>query len=291
MITLDEIKRYDKLFRYDGIDLPRRPMAAGLRWLEENNTGIFDFARFSELVNRTTKLYQSLYPNRDFNEHGLFHGGVAFRGEVYKATVHVAFGSNLKINPADSIKVSKSELKLIADEYPEDFWEGLYSVGDLWDFAYGADDLRGKNQAADESWQQARSQLAATFRTLDANHDLDSAIQSICMTAELAMKGVLFSNGYSKSQVRKLAHNLGGLAIEVNNCTTSQNPGRLEMVVNQFPPYVQSRYKPSGLTKDELLKLAMQSQFVAGECLRRVSDRDMSTQMEADVRNPPRRVV
>ena len=289
MITLEDIKRYDKIFRQEGLELPSRPMAAGLRWLKESNISFFDFPGLDNLMDRALKLYQNLYPNRNFNEYGLFHGGVAFRGEVYKATVDVAYG-NCAVQPLKSIDISDDELDLIFREYPTDFWEGYYSVGDLWDFAYGVDDLRGRVQNTDDSWLQARSQLAATYRTLDANTDLESAIQSICMTAELSMKGVLYTQKMSKTKVRKLSHDLSSLASEVNNCTTSSNPGRLEMVANQFPPYVKSRYKPSGLNKDELLKLAMQSQFVAGECLRRVSDRDMAFQMENDTSIPPRKL-
>lgn len=291
MITLNDIKRYDETFRSEGVDLPSRPMGAGFKWLEENKIEFFDFPELDALMEKALELFQTLYPGRDFNEYGIFHGGVSFRGEVYKASVKVVYGMSVQIEPLKSIEISEAELQMIEREFPEDFWEGFYSVADLWDFAYGIDDLRNQNQDADDSWQQARSQLASTYRTLDASHDLDSAIQSICMTAELSLKGVLYLKGVSKKKIREMSHDLGALTIAVNACTVSTNPGRLELAVNRFPPYVKSRYKPSGLTKPQLLKLAMQSQFVAGECLRRISLRDLAFQIEAAVNSQPRRIV
>lgn len=289
MITRADILRYDKQFINEGMGLPSRPINAGFAWLKEQNIDM-DFHALDKLMEMTQAFYNEIYPGRDFSEYEIFIGGVHFRGEIYKASVKIVYGRSY-VKPMDYVEITKTELKFIYQNFPDDFWEAQYSAADLWDFAYGVNDLRSQNQDANDSWTQARSQLAATYRTLDANNDLDSAIQSICMTAELSMKGVLYYKGISKSKIRKMSHNLDKLAQEVNKVAPGNNPGRLEMAVNSFPHYVQTRYRPSGLSKMELLKFSTQAQFIAGECLRRVSDRDMATQMENDCRNPPRLVA
>ncbi|WP_205418298.1 hypothetical protein, partial [Pseudomonas coronafaciens] len=61
--------------------------------------------------------------------------------------------------------------------------------------------------------------------------------------------------------------------------------------VAQFPDYVGTRYATHGMTRIELMVLAMRAQFVAAEALRRVSDRDFASMLEADPRNCPRPIL
>jgi hypothetical protein len=47
-----------------------------------------------------------------------------------------------------------------------------------------------------------------------------------------------------------------------------------------MPAYVGSRYKPAGLTRFDVVRLALGVQFVAASTVRRYSDRDFAAPME-----------
>jgi len=129
-------------------------------------------------------IYRDLYPSGDFSMPAMFEGGVALRDQMYPVEIPLGFGK-FSINPIDFIKISRTELKLIFQHYSEQGWRALYGVADLWDFAYGADDLSHVGGDARQLFTNARSSLAATPRILSGNVDIDAAVQTICLTAEL----------------------------------------------------------------------------------------------------------
>jgi len=63
---------------------------------------------------------------------------------------------------------------------------------------------------------------------------------------------------------------------------------RLRTACTKFPNYVESRYSSHGLTRLELMALAVRAQFVAADAIRRVSDRNMAGDMEHCLDCPPR---
>ena len=64
---------------------------------------------------------------------------------------------------------------------------------------------------------------------------------------------------------------------------------RLTAAASKFPDYVGTRYASHGLTRVQLMELAMRAQFVAAEAVRRISHRDMAGTMEARSDTPARR--
>jgi len=56
-----------------------------------------------------------------------------------------------------------------------------------------------------------------------------------------------------------------------------------------LPPYVDSRYKPAGLTRLAVVRLAMGVQFIAASTLRRITSTNFAAEMETDGWPAPRR--
>ena len=190
-----------------------------------------------------------------------------------------------------TVEIPRDELEFIFEQYPEQGWRAFYGVADLWDFAYGVSDLEHGTGDAPQLLANARSSLAATARILAGDIDIDAAVQTICLTAELALKGALAARGWTEAQYRKLSHHLVKLADALIGEVSTAHDDGLRGAIAHFPDYVGTRYASHGMTRIELMVLAMRAQFVAAEALRRVSHRDLASMLEADPRNLPRPVI
>ncbi|SFU67486.1 hypothetical protein [Nitrosospira multiformis] len=109
--------------------------------------------------------YKQLYPSGDFSMPGLLIGGVGLRDRMYSVRISVGYGTR-QIDPISLIDISQQELEIIWRNYPQQVWRAIYSIADLWDFAYSVEDLREQNRDADQLWQNARSNITATAQTL-----------------------------------------------------------------------------------------------------------------------------
>ncbi|GBQ40282.1 hypothetical protein GOB83_11920 [Acetobacter fabarum] len=271
-----------------GLKLHQRPLHVAIEWMKAQNLScnVFDDAIWKPLMD----IYRDLYPSGNFSMPVMFEGGVALRDQMYRVEIPLGFGQ-FSVNPIDCIKMSCNELKLIFQHYPEQGWRAFYGVADLWDFIYGADDLSHVGGDAHQLLTNARSSLAATARILSGDVDIDAAVQTICLTVELAFKGALAVCGWSEPRYRKLSHHLHKLADALIGEVSTMRDDRLRGAVAKFPDYVGTRYSSHGMTRSELMVLAMRAQFVAGEALRRVSSRNLAPQIEADPQTPPRPVL
>lgn len=285
--TIDEkfVLEHDERLIAEDAKLHQRPFHVALAWMRENGVSapLFDPAIWTPLMD----IYRKLYPTGDFNMPNLFEGGVAIRDRMYKVKVYVGFGTN-RIEPLKSIEISPRELEVVFKHYPDDGWRALYGVADVWDFAYGIDDL-SRNQGPEALLlSNARSSVASTARTLIGDLDIDSAVQTACLSAELAMKGALASLGWTEKQYRNLGHDLVKAAEALSKAAPRPSDAMLLGACAQFPDYVKTRYADHGLSRKELMSLAMRAQYVAAEAVRRITDRDLAGQIGADSRNPPR---
>jgi len=280
-------QRDDELIAQD-LKLHQRPIHVAMAWMKANGISgdLFDKAIWDPLM----AIYHTLYPAGDFSMPAMLKGGVALRDQMYPVRIAVGYGG-ASINPIDCIEIPHDELELIFEHYPDQGWRALYGVADLWDFAYGVSDLEHGTGDAPQLLANARSSLSATARILAGDIDIDAAAQTICLTAELALKGALAARGWTEAQYRKLSHQLIKLADALIGEVSTAHDDRLRGAVAQFPDYVGTRYASHGMTRIELMVLAMRAQFVAAEALRRVSDRDLASMLEADPRNCPRPVL
>jgi hypothetical protein len=285
--TIDQefVRQRDEELIAQGLKLHQRPFHVAMAWMKaEGISGdVFDKAMWDPLM----AIYHALYPAGDFSMPAMLKGGVALRDQMYPVRVAVAYGT-VSVNPIDCIEIPREELELIFKHYPEQGWRAFYGVADLWDFAYGVSDLSHRTGDAPQLLANARSSLAATARILAGDVDIDAAVQTICLTAELALKGALAARGWPEPQYRRLSHHLDKLAEALIGEVSTARDDRLRGAVAHFPDYVGARYASHGMTRTELMVLAMRAQFVAAEALRRVSDRDLASKLEADPNTSPR---
>ena len=288
--TIDKefVRQRDDELITQGLKLHQRPIHVAMAWMKANGISgdLFDKAMWGPLM----AIYHTLYPAGDFSMPAMLKGGVALRDQMYPVRIAVGYGS-ASVDPIDCIEIPRDELELIFEHYPDQGWRAVYGVADLWDFAYGVSDLEHGTGDAPQLLANARSSLAATARILAGDIDIDAAVQTICLTAELALKGALAARGWTEAQYRKLSHHLIKLADALIGEVSTAHDNRLRGAIAYFPDYVGTRYASHGMTRVELMVLAMRAQFVAAEALRRVSHRDLASMLEADPRNLPRPVL
>jgi hypothetical protein len=266
----------DKLINED-FHLHQRPFRIVAEWMTRHGLegDFLDGRIWAPLMED----YRKLYPTGDFSMPGLLQAGVAIRDRVYPVRVSVGYGT-VSIQPLDMIEISRPELESIFKNYPDQGWKALYGVCDLWDFAYGISDLRSQKTPAVQHLKNAQSAIASTASILSQTLDTDSAVQTCCLAAELAMKGALLHLGVDSKTVIGYSHNLRKSAEKLAELRPSGNDSRLLDACKAFPNYVNSRYDDHGLTRIKLVELAMRAQFVAAEAVRRISNRNLAGEVE-----------
>ena len=169
--------------------------------------------------------------------------------------------------------------------------EVAFAAADLHDFIMGMNQLEQANPEAMTLWQMSRSNLEDAANTLPTTFSHDSVIQPICMVAELSMKAALVWDGVAPDSFRgKNGHNLVSLAQRMAMARPHRDDVLVQAVVTSLPPYVASRYKPAGLKRLQVVRLALGVQFVAASSLRRITTADLAIQMEAGDWPGPRSV-
>lgn len=79
----------------------------------------------------------------------------------------------------------------------------------LW---HGVEELLSNGSPARDLLANARSSVVATPRILYGIFDLDAAVQTAYLTAELSIKAVLAHLGWTEQQLKSLSHHLTKLA-------------------------------------------------------------------------------
>jgi hypothetical protein len=278
--TIDEkfVRETDEELIAQDVKIHARPIHVAMAWMDKNSIygDLFDKQVWEPLM----EIYRRLYPSGDFSVPAMLEGGVALRDRMYPVRVSVGFGY-FRVEPLKAIDIKHEELELIFQHNPEQGWKAFYGVCDLWDFAYGVDDLVKTNSPASELLNNAQSSLSAISRILTGSLDIDAAVQCACLTAELSMKAALRHLGSSDDEIRNFSHHLKKLSDALIAKAPRATDERLRAACTEFPNYVQTRYASHGLTRLELMALAMRAQFVAADAIRRVTDRNMGGEMEA----------
>ncbi len=269
------------------VPLHARPFSVAIAWMKAY--GLSGDILAPELWAPLMVIYHQLYPTGDFSMPRLLEGFVGFRDRAYIASVNIVFGTP-SIDPLKCIDISATELNVIWWNDRLQVWRAIYSVADLWDFAYSVNDLSGQSPSADQLWTYAKSAITSTSMTLvNGGLHVDSVVQSACLTAELAMKGMLAFTGYSEDKIRAFNHRLSDLAEAVISYQSNNNDELLKLACSSFPDYVKTRYKDHELSRVQLLTLGMRAQFVAAEALRRASDRNLAREIEQGNDSIPRK--
>jgi hypothetical protein len=287
MEPIDEafVRKMDGELIEQDVKLHARPFQVVVAWMRENQIS-GDFLDKS-IWGPVMETYKDLYPKGDFSMPAILVGGVAFRDQMYLARANLGYGT-FAVDPLKCIDITREELELIFEHHPEQGWRAFYAVCDVWDFGYGVDDVIGSGTPAKDLFMNARSSLAATPRILAADLDIDSSVQTTCLTAELSIKGALKHLGAPEKELKSLSHCLPKLAETLSAREPRPTDSRFAAAAYKFPNYVGTRYASHGLTRVQLMDLAMRAQFIAAEAVRRISGRNMAGEMEARLDTPPR---
>ncbi len=181
------------------------------------------------------------------------------------------------------LKWCRHEPKIAAMSY--------YTVADIYDLTYGINQRQQTNSIATKHWKLALSNLEDVANILTSNFSVDSVVQPICMVAELSMKAALLYCEIDEKTLKSksIGHNHIKLAELMASLKPHKDDTLIASVVNKFPNYVMSRYNPAGLTRLDVVRLALGSQFIAASSVRRLSGQDISHQMGCDDWPGPRK--
>ena len=291
-LTIDEhfIRTEDERLIEEGIPLHARPLRIAMAWMKTH--GLSGNLMDPTIWIPLKAIFERIYPSKkqSINLPPLLKGGVAFLDQFYLINVSLVYGT-FPIDPLKCIDISSEELNRFSQHHPNQIWRAIYSVADLFDIAYGIDDAISltENEQSKKFLHKACSHITATTSTLLHSQNIDAVVQSSCLAAELALKGSLSYLGTNEKDFSNdLKHDLAKAAEKLITIKSTDNDAILIKACKKFPDYVKSRYDEHGLSRIQLLELAMRAQFVVAEAVRRISDRDLACTIESSSNNPPR---
>lgn len=283
VISIDDIRKIDDQLISQNVLIHQRPFQTTLEWMRLNKIQ-GDISSFYKPVE---DIYQKLYPRQKFSIPNLLIGGIAFRDQIYITRIPVIKGINL----FDFVDIDPSELALMHNVYFEQYKKAVYSICDLYDIAFGIDDILKEKESNEilVYWLEMilSSTMSAAF-ALSENINLANAIQSSLLSVELAAKSSLMYLGCDANYIKSLGH--CRKMIKENLITykiIDENDDFFEIYYS-LPKYVDSRYKPQNLSKQELVNIAIKSQFLVSEIIRKISKRNLaeSIQLEREFIRP-----
>lgn len=292
IINEDFIRSEDERLIKEDIPLHARPFQIAMAWMKTHGISgnIMDPTIWIPLKGIFDRLYHS--KKQSINIPPLLIGGVAFLDQFYLVNVPLGYGT-FAIDPLRCIDISSEELNRFWQYHPNQIWRAIYSVADLFDIAYGINDAitRKENEGSTTYFDKACSHIinATSHLTLPHPQNIDAVVQSSCLAAELALKGSLSYLGINEKDFKtEFKHDLVKSAKKLIDIQSTYNDTKLLDACKNFPNYVESRYNKHGLSRIQLLELAMRAQFVTAEAVRRISNRDFAGTIESDSNNPPR---
>ncbi|MDX9885205.1 hypothetical protein [Thauera sp.] len=285
--TLDDLRRLDLKYAEQGTHVHQRPFRAAMELLGSN---FVIGAGGNPEAKRIMDAYAAMVPEVNASWPGAGIGFAASVDQVRKLTFPVVFG-HVSIQPWQVAGFSSIEEWWAWCRQDQAIAGAVaFAVADLHDFTNGMNEVEQENPAATTLWHMARSNLEDVANTLPTTFSHDSVIQPICMVAELSMKAALVRGGADPDSFRKGkdGHNLSSLARRMADGRPHRDDQRIQAIVGALPPYVESRYKPAGLKRLQVVKLALGVQFIAASSLRRMASADLAFQMETDEWPGPR---
>ena len=286
VISIDDIRKIDDKLIAKNVLIYQRPLEATLEWMSLNKIQ-GDISSFYKPVE---EIYQKLYPRQKFSIPNLLIGGIAFRDQIYITRIPVIYG-RVGIKLFDFVDIDPSELALMHNVYFEQYKKAVYSICDLYDIAFGIDDIL-KEKASNEIlvyWLEMilSSTMSAAF-ALSEEINLDNAIQSSLLSVELAAKSSLMYLGCGYKYIRSLGHDKGCTKASLISYKIINEDDVFWEIYDSLPEYVKTRYNPQNLSKQALVDIAIKSQFLVSEIIRKISKRNLaeSIQLEREFIRP-----
>ncbi|GGO94065.1 HEPN domain-containing protein [Stakelama pacifica] len=277
--TLDTLRALDLKYAKEGVHMHQRPFRAATEILGSAfSMGVGG----NPEVQKIMSAYRAMMPEVDDSWPGVGIGLAAVVDQVRKVTVPVVFGQQT-LEPWSVSGFPSKEAWWSWCREDERMAAGTaFAFADLLDLTYGLDDIRGGNGADLELWKMATSNLADAANNLPTTFSVDSVLQPICLVAELSIKAALVRNGAGPNSFGKKGaegHDLVKLSSRLAAETPHRDDLLIAQIVARMPHYVGSRYKPAGLTRLDVVRLALGVQFIAASTVRRFSNRDFAAPM------------
>ena len=283
VIPIDDIRKIDDKLIAKNVLIYQRPLEATLEWMSLNKIQ-GDISSFYKPVE---EIYQKLYPRQKFGIPNLLIGGIAFRDQIYITRIPVIKGINL----FDFVDIDPSELALMHNVYFEQYKKAVYSICDLYDIAFGIDDILKEKESNEilVYWLEMilSSTMSAAF-ALSENINLANAIQSSLLSVELAAKSSLMYLGCGYKYIRSLGHHKEYIKASLISYKIINEDDVFWEIYDSLPEYVKTRYNPQNLSKQALVDIAIKSQFLVSEIIRKISKRNLaeSIQLERELTRP-----
>ena len=204
VISIDDIRKIDDQLISQNVLIHQRPFQTTLEWMRLNKIQ----GDISSFYKQVEDIYQKLYPRQKFSIPNLLIGGIAFRDQIYITRIPVIYGMT-GINLFDFVDIDPSELALMHNVYFEQYKKAIYSICDLYDIAFGIDDILKEKESNEilVYWLEMilSSTMSAAF-ALSENINLANAIQSSLLSVELAAKSSLMYLGCDANYIKSLGH-------------------------------------------------------------------------------------
>lgn len=280
LISIDDIRQIDDKLIAKNVLIYQRPLEATLEWMSLNKIQ-GDISAFFKSVG---EVYKILYPRQKFSFPNLLIGGISFRDQVYIARIPLGYGA-LSGSLFNFVDIDHSELALMHNIYYEQYKRASYTICDLFDIAFGIDDIF-KEKESNESltyWLEMilSSTMSAAF-ALSENINLANAIQSSLLSIELAAKSSLMYLGCNYKYITSLSHSKKKIKENLISYKIINENNVFFEIYDSLPEYVDSRYKPQNLSKQELMDIAIKSQFLVSEIIRKISKRNLARDMQLE---------
>ena len=175
--------------------------------------------------------------------------------------------------------------------YFEQYKKAVFSICDLYDIAFGIDDILKEKESNEilVYWLEMilSSTMSAAF-ALSENINLANAIQSSLLSVELAAKSSLMYLGCGCKYIRSLGHDKGNIKASLISYKIINEDDVFWEIYDSLPEYVKTRYNPQNLSKQALVDIAIKSQFLVSEIIRKISKRNLaeSIQLEQELTRP-----
>ena len=286
VISIDDIRKIDDQLISQNVLIHQRPFQTTLEWMRLNKIQ----GDISSFYKQVEDIYQKLYPRQKFSIPNLLIGGIAFRDQIYITRIPVIYGMT-GINLFDFVDIDPSELALMHNVYFEQYKKAIYSICELFDIAFGIDDILKEKESNEilVYWLEMilSSTMSAAF-ALSENINLANAIQSSLLSVELAAKSSLMYLGCDANYIKSLGHCRKMIKENLISYKIIDENDDFFEIYYSLPKYVDSRYKPQNLSKQELVNIAIKSQFLVSEIIRKISKRNLaeSIQLEREFIRP-----
>lgn len=222
-------------------------------------------------------IYRDLYRVRDLALPPIHVGAFMFRDVFFRVWVPMAYGS-VGLDPFQQIDdMSDTQKRWMASE-PTDLARFLDQFIDLFDFGYGLDDFSKIHKGATEAvdlLSLGRAHLEAAANACVGSVDPYAVAQNSLIAIELNFKGALRASGRSEKELKDIGHDMRSLSAAFAGAYAKANSSLLMKVCTSLPKLVTHRYERLSLSRQQIGEIVMKAQFVGGEVMRQLSDRDM----------------